>query len=574
MDLYELAARHRRDLERRETRAVADITRGYRSTATQVRRRLDDLADRIAARQAAGRVPVSWLFTQARLEQTVQAVDAEIQAWARGSALPRIRSAVAEEASIGPGVAMEMVQSRVVPFPKEGAASLVRLRPGEVEQLAATLQPGASLQRLLDRVAGEQADRARDLLVEAVATNRDPRRLARDLAPLVDGGLARAMTITRTELLRTTRESQRLTWGSRRQVVRGYRWWSTLDRTTCPVCFAMHGTLHDLDTPFGTHPQCRCSMIPEVAPAAELGLQLTDLPAPEMGVDVFAALPVAQQRQVLGPAKWRAYRDGRLSLEDLVRYRDDPVWGPTRSERPLRDVIGGATRPRAPRAVAPPPAVAPTTPAPELVHPRDVASVFTAKSGTKAQVLRAVERGLGAIGGLLRVPTDRPTAVKYGTPSRRALAHYRSQRGTGDPVEIMMGSRKPDLAAAFFIHEFGHYIDAAVLRPGQDYQSDAAHQAGHELHDWQAAIAATDAVQELRRVLPRGRARTYYLSARELFARSFAQWVALRSGDSALMDEVRADLDAGVPTQWTDDDFGAVADAFDTLFTGRGWRIT
>lgn len=340
MDLYEVADRFRAELARREARAVARLAAGYADTAVRLERRLRDLADRVAARQTDGRVPVSWLFTRGRLEQAVADVRAEARRWVDGTARPVIWQAVDHEASIGPSLAMEMVQARVRPFPMPAAVSLVRLRPDEVEQITAALQPGGPLGRLLDRVALEQADRVRDFFIDAVTANRDPRAVARDIAPLVDGGLTRSRMIVRTEMLRTTREAQRQSWQRRPQVVQGWRWWSSLDRRACVVCWAMHGTLHPLDEPFGSHPNCRCSMIPELVPAAELGLPLDDLPAPRLGVDVFAELPVGDQRRILGPGKWRAYRDGEVTLPGLVRLRRDPDWGPTRSEASLKAAGG------------------------------------------------------------------------------------------------------------------------------------------------------------------------------------------------------------------------------------------
>lgn len=66
--------------------------------------------------------------------------------------------------------------------------------------------------------------------------------------------------------------------------------------------------------------------------------------------------------------------------------------------------------------------------------------------------------------------------------------------------------------------------------------------------------------------------REYYLRPREMFARAYAQYIALRSGDEVMLDQIlrrKADFPG---TQWDDADFGPVAKAFDELFTARRWR--
>jgi len=58
------------------------------------------------------------------------------------------------------------------------------------------------------------------------------------------------------------------------------------------------------------------------------------------GEERFAALVLADQRAVLGPAKLAAYQAGQLRLADLVGERTAGAWGPVRYERSLRDVLG------------------------------------------------------------------------------------------------------------------------------------------------------------------------------------------------------------------------------------------
>lgn len=68
----------------------------------------------------------------------------------------------------------------------------------------------------------------------------------------------------------------------------------------------------------------------------------------------------------------------------------------------------------------------------------------------------------------------------------------------------------------------------------------------------------------------------YMLLPEECFARAYAQYIAIRSGDERLIEElkhVRANVYAQQVyyEQWDDDSFAHIADAFDQLLRQRGW---
>ncbi len=52
------------------------------------------------------------------------------------------------------------------------------------------------------------------------------------------------------------------------------------------------------------------------------------------------AQPASVQKQVMGQGAWRAWKDGAVSLDDLVTRHEHPVWGPSLGQRALRDVLG------------------------------------------------------------------------------------------------------------------------------------------------------------------------------------------------------------------------------------------
>lgn len=62
-----------------------------------------------------------------------------------------------------------------------------------------------------------------------------------------------------------------------------------------------------------------------------IGVDLSDLsdtrPAIPPEIDLFGKLTAQQQIDILGPAKWAAWKDGQFELSGLVGRKYDKVWG-------------------------------------------------------------------------------------------------------------------------------------------------------------------------------------------------------------------------------------------------------
>ena len=125
-------------------------------------------------------------------------------------------------------------------------------------------------------------------------------------------------------------------------------------------------------------------------------------------------------------------------------------------------------------------------------------------------------------------------------------------------------SRRHDRVALSFLHELGHFVD---------------HQLGHELgptwasggHEAFAAWRGT--VSELPTRLPAGAGRSrrrYFDSARELWARSYAQTVLTVTHDPALQAVLARLVEANDAFVWPDADFEPVAQAVARTFDRLG----
>jgi hypothetical protein len=133
-----------------------------------------------------------------------------------------------------------------------------------------------------------------------------------------------------------------------------------------------------------------------------------------------------------------------------------------------------------------------------------------------------------------------------------------------------------------FAHEFGHYLDDAL----GGFETYYSHLEGPLISGVMRAIERTDAVMWLRasELATRGRLTLArhetlrLLDSTELWARAYAQYVALRSGDSVLVKEIgqrRNDADEPFAAQeyWTDEDFTSVGVEIDGMLRGLEWLL-
>lgn len=166
-----------------------------------------------------------------------------------------------------------------------------------------------------------------------------------------------------------------------------------------------------------------------------------------------------------------------------------------------------------------------------------------------------------------------------------------------DPA-ILVDETEPafDLALC---HEVGHLLDhLAIGGPppvGAGGFPYASERRVDVLQRWQQAVDESDATQRLRAMERTGVCAAvstdgtpvtlqcsqtyveYLLRPCEQWARSYAQWVAVTSGDARLMQQLRAvrrvpwgDID--YQEQWGTRDFAKIQDALDQLFQELGWR--
>jgi GNAT superfamily N-acetyltransferase len=149
-----------------------------------------------------------------------------------------------------------------------------------------------------------------------------------------NGGLSRAMTIARTEMLDAHRAASKAQHLANADLLIGWQWQAQLDRRTCPSCWGQHGSVHDLDEdgPLD-HQNGRCARLPLTKSWRELGFNIDEPPSllPNAQAE-FDALSPAEQLHIMGPARMKALSNG-ASLQDMSTRRTTAGWrdsfGPT-----------------------------------------------------------------------------------------------------------------------------------------------------------------------------------------------------------------------------------------------------
>ena len=184
-------------------------------------------------------------------------------------------------------------------------------------------------------------------------------------------------------------------------------------------------------------------------------------------------------------------------------------------------------------------------PLPELVRlpRRSPLYLELARALAAADALHGLRTDLG------RVPV-RPTATT------RQSGCYRMREG--DPIDLRV-SRRHDRVSLSFLHELGHLIDHQLAPEPRRFAST-----GHPAFKaWRAALRQLSSRVPTRA----GRShRRYFDSRKELWARSYAQTVLLRSSDPSLREHLAALQRADDPFVWPEREFEPLAVEVEAVF--------
>jgi hypothetical protein len=179
----------------------------------------------------------------------------------------------------------------------------------------------------------------------------------------------------------------------------------------------------------------------------------------------------------------------------------------------------------------------------------------------KSRIADELNRALSAASSVHGLRSDLAPVPVRPTATKSEAGAYRFRKR--DPIDLRVSARSGRVALGF-LHELGHFVDHQLgYDPRNRIWASAIHPA---FGPWRAAAAALAV-----RPFPGGRSRRrYFESAHEVWARSYAQTVLLRSGDQLLLEQLATLEQADDPFVWPAVAFEPVALELERVFERLG----
>jgi len=304
--------------------------RGWDDVAPELARALDELV--IAAGE--GRLTRAQINRVERLTNALNLISVRL-----GELVDRTAAEVIgdlEKVVNNAGFITELMVNSQLPtgLPSERDTSLwARIDPIRIDEII-----NRTTEQITARTLPLQPEATRVMkreLVRGMLTGANPRTTARRMLVRTEqqfnGGLSRALTIARTEMMDAHRTAAQLSESLHTDVVIGWTWVAGLGSRTCPACWSMHGQQFppSVPGPLG-HQNCRCVRVPVTKSWKDLGFDIEEPRStlPDGGAE-FAKLSKADQLAILGPARLAAWDRGDFPMSKWAVRRQTPEWRPS-----------------------------------------------------------------------------------------------------------------------------------------------------------------------------------------------------------------------------------------------------
>lgn len=328
-DTWRLVQRLRLDVAKVTDAQTRDLVASWARAWDEVAGDLDAALQDLAAAAGEGRITRAMLSRSARLTRALSTVGDQLQSLGDDAGV-RISTDLRRVVELAASSQTGLIGSQL---PKAGRSLVVDWGRSDPQALEAMVK------RLTQQVHKSTRPLARDAekamkreLVRGLASGRGPRETARRIVlrseGTFNGGLTRALTISRTETIDAMRAGSEAAHRANADVLRGWVWTAELDKRTCPACFGMHGTEHELDEsgPDG-HQNCRCARTPVTKSWRDLGFDLDepDSALPD-AAEVFDGLDQADQVAILGRGRYQAWQAGKLPMSAWAVRQSNSGW--------------------------------------------------------------------------------------------------------------------------------------------------------------------------------------------------------------------------------------------------------
>jgi SPP1 gp7 family putative phage head morphogenesis protein len=218
-----------------------------------------------------------------------------------------------------------------------------------------TLVMGAPSAEWWARQAGDTAFRFAAEMRQGIAAGETNSELTtrvtggKDVKGIMEVSRRNAEALVRTSVLQASNDARLAAYKKNADVLRGVQQLSTLDDRTTDICIAYDGATWNLDgdpiddttLPFNGGPprhwNCRSVLIPLTKSWQEMGIKARELSGGKRAsmdgevatdtkfADWLGRKSVAEQNRILGTGKAELWRDGKISLSNLLDQRGNPL---------------------------------------------------------------------------------------------------------------------------------------------------------------------------------------------------------------------------------------------------------
>ena len=202
-----------------------------------------------------------------------------------------------------------------------------------------------------------------------------------------------------------------------------------------------------------------------------------------------------------------------------------------------------------------------------------------------AEIKSVITNAINAIDSVHGDGVLKDIPIELYTLNDGANGEFLGDRGTPIHIQVKKSGNNPEMT---FAHEMGHYLDYQALGEPGVFDTVFSNGVTKELI---STISKSDTIKGIRTALKDGYYTNtgqkillspalvdhleYLLDPREMFARAYAQFIAVKSGNASMMNQLqtRLDLDSvkSIGYQWTDSEFKQIEAAMEKLFIQQGW---
>lgn len=336
---------YRARLAHHEASAEAALNTAYFGVLVGIKAKLAVLYGQINdAMQNGTQLSPSWLHEQGRLKNITSLISNEINRFG-GFALLTAKEQQQFGVTLGSQSAQEMLKATV---PAGIHWTWGRPSTEALKAFIGVAQNGSPLAELFGGFGTEAASKVETELLLGLSLGQNPRVVAPRVEQALGISRNRALILSRNEMLRCYKGAATENYRANSDIVKQWRWTCAKSGKTCISCLMMDGTLHDISEDLESHVQCRCTPVPQTVGWDEilsgLNIDTSDLLDTrqhiQTGADWFDEQSDDVQRQVLGSAKYDAWKDEQFDLSDLVGHTHDEDWGHSIYEKSLKQLVG------------------------------------------------------------------------------------------------------------------------------------------------------------------------------------------------------------------------------------------